>query len=437
MLRKTGQKDNGRPVTLRIAWIGPLPKRSGSVGSVSWLHLVGMARLGAEIDCYVSAERSDVPAGLLDEPGLSFICVAPSTSGQAWYGKNALSKFVAGQCARALAQGRLARAIVREHHSRPYDCLYQVSQIELFAVRFLRRELPPIILHPHTYARGELRWLWKERRLADRCTSWVKNRLVMLMQLVRVMVQAPDLRLATSVIVPSRVFASLLARDYRYDIDRINVVPNPICPEDMPFDPTYRGIGDTPIEGGDEDIVRLLVVSRMVARKGLDLVVDLSHELQDLRGRIMIEVVGGRSLWSDYIPLLADLHPGTAVYRGSVPYKQLGNVYQRADFFIAASRFEPFGLTVGEALGSGVPVIASDAVGAAEDVAESVCTRFADGDVKALAQAVRDAVEGLSESDRDRTRATARSEAARLFAPELSAATLLSALEAATSGTSP
>ena len=68
--------------------------------------------------------------------------------------------------------------------------------------------------------------------------------------------------------------------------------------------------------------MRLLFVSRLAVRKGLDLVVGLSHRLSDLTGRVRIEIIGDKSLWSDYRALLSDLNPGVGVYRGELDATQ-------------------------------------------------------------------------------------------------------------------
>ena len=95
------------------------------------------------------------------------------------------------------------------------------------------------------------------------------------------------------------------------------------------------------------------------------------------------------------------------------------------------SQYEPFALTVGEALAGGTPVIASDEVGAAEGIDPRVCQVFPRGDRDALQRAVRDAIGNVDFEQRGELAALARAEAERLFAPATVAATLLEELERA------
>jgi glycosyltransferase involved in cell wall biosynthesis len=173
--------------------------------------------------------------------------------------------------------------------------------------------------------------------------------------------------------------------------------------------------------------VTLLFVGRLSVRKGLDLIVALSHRLADLAADVQILVVGFPSLWSDYSGLLRRLHP-LATFCGEAAPEDLAALYRNADALIQPSRYEPFGLTVAESLASGTPVVASDAVGAAEDVDGRCVMSFADGDVDDLERVVRELVDQVQAGQMTDVRRLARSEAERLFAPGVVATGLLQAL---------
>jgi glycosyltransferase involved in cell wall biosynthesis len=55
------------------------------------------------------------------------------------------------------------------------------------------------------------------------------------------------------------------------------------------------------------------------------------------------------------------------VFGGYVPYLELPLVYAAADAFVHPARYEPWGVSVQEALACGLPVLASSLVGAARD----------------------------------------------------------------------
>ena len=85
-------------------------------------------------------------------------------------------------------------------------------------------------------------------------------------------------------------------------------------------------------------------------------------------------------------------------FLGFVNQSQLPAVYTSADVMVLPSEYEPFAVVVNEAMLCGCPVIASDLVGAAQDLIAPVCRKFIFpcGDVPALAAL-------LSTTARDRT----------------------------------
>jgi glycosyltransferase involved in cell wall biosynthesis len=186
------------------------------------------------------------------------------------------------------------------------------------------------------------------------------------------------------------------------------VIPNPVDLD------RFRRATVTPADGR---ALRILFIGRISVRKGIDAVVELSHRLRDLSGLIELEVIGDRTQWSDYRPLLADLDPSVALYRGGLTPDQVPQELARADLLVQPSTYEPFGLTVAEALASGVPAVVTTEVGAAEDVAGECVSRVPPGDAGALETAVRALLDRMSDGRAERLRAEARAEAERLFDP--------------------
>jgi glycosyltransferase involved in cell wall biosynthesis len=180
--------------------------------------------------------------------------------------------------------------------------------------------------------------------------------------------------------------------------------------------------------------VTVLFVSRLAVRKGVDLVVALSHRLADLAGEVRIEVVGDRSQWSDYRALLADLHPIVGSYLGPLDPPRLAQAYRAADLLIQPSQYDPFALTVGEALASGTPVVASTEVGATEGVDHRCCTVFAAGDLDSFEAAVRGLVGRIRRGEGAGMSRLARAEAQRLFSVDSVAQNIVETLEMATAG---
>jgi glycosyltransferase involved in cell wall biosynthesis len=395
---------------MRLAWIGPLPSLEGGVAAMATQQLIGLADAGIEVEAFVSSHAAAVPDVLRSRPGLLVHPPATRWHYDRWYSRNDIAQHVSGAGARTAQLRRIGGEIVARHEQHPFDAVYQFSMPELFALHGRRRRLPPVAVHPEVHAAGELRWHDRERALSIGSASAGRHLAVHAMLAARSAVQHADLSRADLVIAPARRFAELLHEDCGVPRERLRVVPNPIDTDR--FRPGAGPPRDRPR--------RVLFVSRIAARKGVDTIVALSHRIADLEGRVVIEVLGDRSLWSDYRHLLAGLHPKTALVLGHVPNDGLAARLQSATAVLQPSRYEPFALTVGEALACGTPAITSDEVGATEDVDPRVGIRVAADDVDAYERALRTLLATVEDPvAEDELRAVARAEALRLFATDV------------------
>jgi glycosyltransferase involved in cell wall biosynthesis len=402
----SGSSATGRP--LRVAWLGPTPTPDGGVPFVGTQVLTALAGLGVEIECFTTGEEKPLPSALADSSNVRYHHLDLGWEWDRWYSRTPLTQFLTGQSSRFAAQALLAPVVVRRHRKRPFDAVYQFSQIELGGLRAVRRMLPPIVLHPEVHARGELSHLWRERRLFDSPIARVGGAVSVMA--MRTGIQGRDINLASRVIAPSRVFAECLISDYGLARHKVDVVPNPI---------PIEGLGDAAARQRPGTPVRILMVSRIAVRKGVEMFVGLSRRLADLEGKVELSLVGGPSLWSDYRPLLSGLDERVARYDGELSpadlYARLGEFHA----LLQPSHYEPFALTVGEGLAAGCFVIASNAVGAAEDLSGEVARRFTTGDLDELETAVRDIVRLFGDSGwRAERPSLCRAEAADRFSPE-------------------
>jgi glycosyltransferase involved in cell wall biosynthesis len=314
----------------------------------------------------------------------------------------------------------LASLLLEQHRQRPYDAIYQFSTIEIFGMRRFLSELPPLVVHPQTHMAGELRWVRRERKLAGRCEPLWRRVLVECLLAARTRRQRRDIGFASRVLAISRKFADHLVADYGVDPRRITVIRNPIDLNELLPPPRFPHRGPW----------RIAFVSRMSARKGVELVVELSHRLADLDGDVTLDLVGADTLWSDYRPLLADLNPQIARYHGHMDRTELAAFLAQVDVLLQPAKYEPFGLTVGEALALGVPVVASDAIGAAEDVSSDCCPVVRANDIDTLEAAVRAMLDRLRHGDGPVIGRIARAEAERLFSADAVGAVAFEALAA-------
>jgi glycosyltransferase involved in cell wall biosynthesis len=402
---------------LRIAWVGPGPFEGGGVGGVATELLDGLGRLGVRIDCFLPGKPRPLPPRLTENANLTFIWGTNAWEWGRWYSRTKVTAFTSGLVARVVALLRLRREITRRHGIAPYHLVYQFSTIESLAVpRALARTLP-LVIQPETHAAGELRSLIAERRLSLRAQGPGAFVLVLAILLARALVQRARIKRARLVVCISEVFRDHLISDYGLRRERTVVIPNPVRVDR--FSVAQRPVGDPPI---------VLVLGRIAVRKGVEDVVELARALLEEGSRVRIRVVGGPSLWSDYTRLLEDLPVENACYAGALDAAQIPSELSDSDLLLQPSRYEPFALTVGEALAAGVPVVATSEVGAIEGVQGGVVAEVAPGDVPAMCVAIEQMLARLR-AEPESMRSTARAEAERLFAPQVVSKALKDSLQ--------
>lgn len=138
-----------------------------------------------------------------------------------------------------------------------------------------------------------------------------------------------------------------------------------------------------------------MFVGRVVADKGPDVLLRAGGMLE--RDDLEIVIVGSQGFdpaaelsgYEQELRALAAQVPGGVDFRPFVDREALPALLQSADIFVAPSRWpEPSGLTVGEAMATGLPVVASDA-GGIPSVIGDAGVLVGPGDESALADALR------------------------------------------------
>jgi glycosyltransferase involved in cell wall biosynthesis len=233
---------------------------------------------------------------------------------------------------------------------------------------------------------------------------------------------APDavrrlaLRLATGFLVPGRASRAYL-RSLGVADGRIHGAPNAIdfqvFAECVEAERAHRDALRARL--GLEGCV-FLYAGRFEREKGLDV---LLAAMDGVEGQLIAAGSG---------PLEPELGRRARVV-GQLNRDELVPWYAAADVLVLPSRSEPWGMTLNEGAAAGLPLVATDAVGAAHDLIEQGANGFrvpAD-DAPALAQALR----VLAADEELRRRAGARSrEIAERFRPEAWAAGVVSGARA-------
>jgi glycosyltransferase involved in cell wall biosynthesis len=382
---------------------------------VAGLILRELLDLGCSIDCFVAASREDDdPRALGQREGLTYVISRSRFAFGKWYSRSRLTKMVSLQAFAAMSRRRLAREVAARHLASPYDVLYQFSTLESFGVP--RRHRPPVAVHPSVHARGELRWVRREAQLGLSADSSWRRRAIETWLWLRSLRQRRDATRAERVLALSPIFGRELVADYGVDPRRVIVIPNCVDLSRILYSPPRSS-----------DVA---VIGRTAVRKGLEDVIALSRLLPDRLPNTHLRVIGSPSLWSDYSKGLASLDPRSSTWVGPRTRVEVLEEIAGSLAVLQLSRYEPFGLTVAEALARGVSVVVTPEVGAGEFVSADVKTVIRAGDIDALVSALV-ALAELRDDERELLSRRCRTEAERHFSPKGVALQVLDALEAA------
>ena len=161
----------------------------------------------------------------------------------------------------------------------------------------------------------------------------------------------------------------------------IDIIPDGLDPDS--FEPTQRE--------AHPQIVRCLSIGRLIPRKGFQFLIRALPQIIDrVKHKFEIEIVGDGPYEAELTILAKELNVDSYIhFTGSVKYPELPQKYRDADIFILPSLAEGMPLVVLEAMGTGLPIIASRVQGIDELVADDVNgALFNPGDVDGLAECI-------------------------------------------------
>ncbi len=189
-----------------------------------------------------------------------------------------------------------------------------------------------------------------------------------------------SLAASTRVIATSRTTSDLLHRDFAVPTDKLDVV--------------LPGTDRAPFAtgSGDGEIVQMLSVAAISARKGFETLVDALAPLGALPWHLTI--AGDRARDAAAVARLDAVIARHGLQRriicvGAVLAERLSALYQSADLFVLASVYEGFGMAYAEALARGLPVIGTTGGAIPEVVPRTAGLLVTPGDVAALTEALR------------------------------------------------
>ena len=137
----------------------------------------------------------------------------------------------------------------------------------------------------------------------------------------------------------------------------------------------------------DQCGMTLITVSRLINRKGIDVVLQALHEIKDSNIRLL--VVGEGNYKSQLMNLAEKLDLSDKVtFYGYCPRDELPALYNRACAFVLPSFAESFGMVFAEAMACHLPIIGSSVGGVVDLVRPENGILIPQGDVEMLKSAI-------------------------------------------------
>lgn len=224
---------------------------------------------------------------------------------------------------------------------------------------------------------------------------------------------------AAQVVVSSAATRATLVREYGVDADRILVAEPGVDPA-----PPARGSGGPG--------VALLAVGSIVPRKGYDVLTQALAGLADLDWTLTVVGALDRApatVEAVRAQIAAVGLSGRMTLAGAVSDATLAALYDRADLFVLASRYEGYGMVLTEALARGLPLVATAGGAAADTAPDAAALKVPPDDALALRAALERAIS--DPALRAGLAAGARAAAPRLPSWDATAATVALALRRA------
>lgn len=148
------------------------------------------------------------------------------------------------------------------------------------------------------------------------------------------------------------------AEDYRRRFPQVRVVNIPYGCDLSGFSP-QKNAHAPPV---------ILFCGQMIARKGIDLLLEAFSLLCSREVEAKLLLVGREGELPERLSRLSERAQSRIEWLGFVEPGGLPELFARADIFVLPSRYDGWGVVINQALGAGLPVVCSSAVGAAGEL---------------------------------------------------------------------
>lgn len=169
----------------------------------------------------------------------------------------------------------------------------------------------------------------------------------------------------------------------------------------LPYTPDYDAFAQPDLDGLQrfrqkyglcKERRYLLFSGRLVPVKRVDLLVDAFARLADDRPNWDMLISGDGPLGNELRGRVPERLRTRVIWSGFLEQEALKSAYHAADVLVVPSDREPWAVVVQEAMAAGLTVVASDSVGAAQEMVQDKLSgrSFIKGDVNSLVDALRD-----------------------------------------------
>jgi len=208
------------------------------------------------------------------------------------------------------------------------------------------------------------------------------------------MIEKEYLRRGMSVIFVSKFIRQLYLESYA-EPKLSQVIHNGV--DHLKFQPRSRDECLEHFSGfaGKENLI--LFSGRMIALKGLNVVIEAFHQIRkEVKAHLVFAGVGKTDAWKRMLEE-RDVPQDEYTFLGTVPYQEMPWLYPLASVFVLPSYSESFPMTILEAMACGVPIVASKVGGIPEMIRDGLDGKLVPpGDPKALADGLVEVLTGQS-----------------------------------------
>jgi glycosyltransferase involved in cell wall biosynthesis len=215
-----------------------------------------------------------------------------------------------------------------------------------FGYALLSKERPPFVVTLHGTSFGEIASYFN---FSFSSINFSNIRDAMFTQPMTAFLTNLEYKFADKVIAVSEAIASEASRFYHLPIDKIEVIPNGV---NLSYPPNENR---NEVEKDDHTI---LFVGRLIWRKGVKFLIDAMPQILAEYPKSKLFLVGDGMQRGSLERGVKELRiENSVLFLGKVSNETLFSLYQKADVYVQPSLYEPFGISILEAMSWGKPIV--------------------------------------------------------------------------------